>query len=72
MSVTSKTVSYECLYDADGVTFYAEGYSSLKKAKEVMNGMIKRSRIGVDRNFRIVRHETIDTETIVKTYEVRK
>ena len=69
----TKTIFYECLYDRDVGTFYDEGYSSLRKAEKAMrrlreNAPKQGGLLGKARNFRIVRHEILDYETIVKTY----
>lgn len=73
MSKTTKTISYECLCERDGLVFYDEGYSSLKKAQAAMLRMKeesdkRESTLGPAHNFRIVKHEITDRETVVKTY----
>lgn len=72
---TTKEVSYECLYDVTngnlaGLTFYDEGYSSLKKAEKAMKKLRDQNKCNgfVRTNFRIVRHEVIDKETVVRRY----
>ena len=73
MNSVTREVSYECLYDRDVGTIYDEGYSSLRKAEKAMrrlreNASKQGGLLGKARNFRIVRHEILDHETIVKTY----
>ena len=73
MSKTKKTISYECLCERDGLVFYDEGYSSLEKAQAAMKRMKAESdkrdwTLGPARNFRIVKHEITDRETVVKKY----
>ena len=73
MSKTNKTISYECLCERDGLVFYDEGYSSLEKAQAAMLRMKAESdkreqTLGLARNFRIIKHEITDRETVVKTY----
>lgn len=77
---TTKSDSYECLFDQielrSGMcmTFYEEGYSSFRKAEKAMERL--HARVMREKaegfkpcNFRIVKHEIVDTETVVKKYE---
>lgn len=76
----TKHVSYECLYDSVDqqtgmvMTFYDEGYSSYKKAQVAMRHLHDRAiRNKLNgfllRNFRIVRHEVIEQETVMKNFK---
>ena len=73
MSKVNRLISYECMCERDGLTFYDEGYSSMKKAQAAMKRMKaesdkRKQTLGPARNFRIVKHEITDRETVVKKY----
>lgn len=71
----TRTVQYDVEYEFEtsegSITYYDEGFGRLKDARESLDRIMRRCSLDDDReryrNFRIVRHEIVDREKVVKT-----